>query len=976
VESGDAEPATAADGSGLIIRASSCGLALRGEKTRPADVWETSHRTVLDGSRHTRSVTNDGARPPRTLLGRQRELAALDDLLEEVRSGGSGALLVHGEPGIGKSALLEQLVVSASGFAIAKAAGVEREVDLPYAGLHQLCNSMLDTIAILPNPQGDALRVAFGLDAGETPDRFLVGLAVLNLLSESARTQPLLCVVDDAQWLDDETTQVLAFVARRLGADTVALVIASRERLQEVGDLPELELSGIEFAEARALLDSAIVGHLDEPVRARFLAETRGNPLALLELPQTLTTAEAAAGVIGDTRSIPDRIEEGYRSRLEALPADTRRLLVLAAAEPLGDPLLLLRASAHVGLEIEAADAAQEAGLLEIRERCSFRHPLVRSAVYRLATQQERRDAHAALAEVTDLQLDPDRRAWHRGQATAAPDEDVAAELERTASRAKSRAGLGGAAAFLVRSAQLTPDASVRSERAITAAEALFAAGAADEAGALLQTLDPTQLSELQGARAEQLQARTTLARSGAGDAAGALLKLLAAAEKLGRLDPRAAQAAYLDALAEAWTRTSDLLEPMLDSLSTSAEAGIDKIVVLLFRGYAEMLRDGYPAGTDLLRRAMLSVRDSPGFDQSDDLPVLDYTRAIAKSLWDFESLEALSRRAVRAARESGALLRLPEALAAWVDVKANAGDFAEAAAASAEASAIAEATGLPTSSLQMVFEALQFEDRQALALFDRYEQDGATSPLHIDHARAIVHNAAGRYEAALDAAQRACDNHPLKAFGPPLVELVEAASRIGAIERARTALDLLVDRTRLGGSDWALGLEARSAALVAEDPAAVEDLHIDAIDRLSRARTRVDLARAHLVYGEWLRRQQRRLDAREQLRTAHDLFAGIGIPGFSERARRELEATGETARKRVDSTRADLTVREAQIARLASEGLTNPQIGSQLFLSPRTIEWHLKHIYPKLGISSRRELSSALSRAGGTHDVVRAATL
>jgi DNA-binding CsgD family transcriptional regulator len=914
-------------------------------------------------SRQRRSVGNVRAASPPTLLGRRSELATLDDLLECVRSGGSGSIIVYGEPGIGKSALLERLVASASGFAVSAAAGVEREVDLPYAGLHQLCRPLIDNIDVLPAPQREALEVAFGLESGKTPEGYLVGLAVLSLLSESARAQPLLCLVDDAQWLDVETTRALSFAARRLGADTVGLVIASRERLPDFDDLPILQLGGIELSEARVLLDSVVLGRLDGPVRERFLAETKGNPLAVLELPQSLTPAEAATGIFGDARSISDRIEDGFRARLAALPEQTQQLLLLAAAEPLGDPLLLLHAASQIGLGVEAADAAEEAGLLELRERCSFRHPLVRSAVYRLATPQERREAHAALAEATDPQLDPDRRAWHRGQAGAAPDEDVAVELERTAARAKSRGGLAGAAAFLVRAAQLTPDADTRTERAITAAQALFEAGAFDEVEALLQTLDATRFSELQSARTEQLHARVSLDHEAGGNTAAAVLKLLAAAEQLGRLDPPAAQVAYLEALGSAWLRTPDLLEGILDSLNANAESGPDDVVVLFFRGYSQMLRDGYPAGTELLRTAMLSLRDSPAFDES-ELPILEYAYSIARSLWDFESWEVLTHRCVDNARESGAFMKLPDALATWAEVKTSAGELAEAAAAFAEASAIAEvigATNWPSTS--MSFEALHLEADEALTVFDRRERE-SQSLIHVDHARAVVHNATGRYEAALDAAQRACDRHPLKASGSALVELIEAGSRVGADERARAALELLADRTRLGGTDWGLGLEARSAALVTEDPAAAELLYVEAIDRLSRAGTRTDLARAHLVYGEWLRREQRRIDARKQLRTAHELFAEMGIPEFAERARRELAATGETARKRVDETRANLTTQEAQIARLASEGLTNPQIGAQLFLSPRTVEWHLAHVYPKLGIRSRRELASALRRS------------
>jgi DNA-binding CsgD family transcriptional regulator len=904
-------------------------------------------------------------RARRGIVGRQGEVAALAQLLETARNGGSATLVVHGEPGIGKSTLLNELIGLASGFRIARSEGVQGEVDLPYAGLQQLCRGMLDTLDVLPPPQREALSVAFGgLSSGRAPDRYLVGLAALGLLSETAVTQPLLCVVDDAQWLDAETTQALAFIARRLAADTVVLAVASRERLDDLEGLPELQLDGLAPPDSRALLDSVVTGHLDGPVRERFLAETRGNPLALLELSHALTSAEAATGVLsspGD--SLSRRMEEAFQRRLESLPDDTRRLLVLAAAEPLGDPLLLVRAAAELGLRLDSADAAEEAGLFEIREHCSFRHPLVRSAAYRSAARQQRRQAHAALAAATDARLDPDRRAWHRAQATAVPDEAIAAELEGGAARAKSRGGLAAAGAFLERATQLTPDATTRSERALAAAAVLLEAGSFEAAGVLLHTLDDARLGELSTAQAERLRAELFLAQCTADQETEALVRLLAAAEQLTRLDPAAGNAAHLEALRRALLlATPSALDRVLGALSASPPSESAAIVALLLRGASQMLTEGYPAGTELLRTAMISLRDSPRLDES-GLPLFDWGYSIAKSLWDFDSWEVLADRFVRVARDCGALMMLPRALACQAEADAVGGDLPAAAAARAEAAAVADATRATrwSSVSSMYFEAMFLDETEALARFARGELEGSVTT-HFDHGRAIVHNAAGRYESALEAAQRSCDRHPLKVSPWALVELVEAAVRCGEHAQARAGLTLLTERTQLSGTHWALGLDARSTALVTDDSAGAELLYRRAIEHLTRARTRPDLGRAYLLYGEWLRRQNRRADAREQLRSAHQMFTQMGIPGFAERARRELAATGETVRKRTLDTRVELTPQEAQIARLAAERLTNPEIAAQLFLSHRTVEYHLRKVFVKLGISSRKELGAVMS--------------
>jgi DNA-binding CsgD family transcriptional regulator len=912
-----------------------------------------------------------GTASPHRLVGREHELARLEEPLRVVRDGGSATIVVRGDPGVGKSALLEQLIASASQFQVVRAVGVEGEVDLPYAGLQQLCRSFTDAIDALPEPQRVALRIAFGLASGEPPERYIVGLAVLSLMSENAATQPLLCVVDDAQWLDGATTQALGFIGRRLGADSVGLVIGCREAVSDFGGFPELHVGALSPADARALLDSVLVGHVDEAVRERLLMEAHGNPLALIELPRSLTTADAASGVLPPAQTpLSGRIEESFSLRITALGEQTRQLLLLASAEPAGDPLLLHRAAAQLSLPMDAADAAEDAGLIEIRERTSFRHPLVRSAVYQSATKRERRLAHAALADVTDGLLDPDRKAWHRAQATSAPDEDVAEELERTAARAKSRGGLAAAGAFLERAALLTPSAVRRAERTVVAAEFMYDAGAYDTVEALLRSLDNAQLDERHAARAERLHAEVAWKRRSHGETA---FRLLAAAEKLTRFDPMLAQEAQHDALVAAWFGDSDLFKAVASACSDSVAAESDPIRGLILRGWAHVAAqraDGRDpsAGDRLIRGAALALLEKPQLDES-DLPLLEQTERAFLSYWDFDGWETLWRRGVQVARDRGSYRHLRRSLDRWASVRTVAGDFLAASSASAEAAAIAEAIG---EEWEMSKEptwpaAWQLLESEALALVDLTESRGhrlgVVHPFW-DATRALIHNAAGRYEAALEAAQRACDGTRTRVFFWTLPDLIEAATRCGERDRAHVGMEHLVRIARIVSADWGLGLEARSAALVTDDPLLAEPLYREAIERLDRARVRTDLARAHLVYGEWLRRENRRTDAREQLRAADDLFHAMGTHLFADRVRRELSATGETARKRTDDRRDDLTPQETQIAQLASEGLTNPEIGAKLFLSPRTVEWHLHHVFAKLGIGSRRALRNALGSA------------
>ena len=914
------------------------------------------------------SAGRQANRSARELVGREHELATLGRLLETVQNGGSGTILVQGDPGIGKSALLERLIDSASGFRVVRAVGVEREVDLPYAGLQQLCRPMIDTIDVLASPQRQALQVALGLSSGDAPDRYLVGLAALGLLSEAAATRPLLCVVDDAQWLDRETTQALGFVARRLGEDTVALAIGSREQLDDLEGLPTLHLGGLASADARALLDSVVIGQLDGPVRERFLAETHGNPLALLELPHALTAAEAATGVVRGSSSLSERIEDSFTRRLEPLPADTRKLLVLAAAEPLGDPLLLLRAATELGLGIEAADAAEDAGLLEIRERCSFRHPLVRSAVYRSATPGERRQAHGALAEATDAQLAPDRRAWHRAQATAAPDEDVAAELELTADRARSRGGIAASAAFLERAVELSPEPARRAKRALRAAQAKCEAGSFDDTLDLLAIAEVGPLDDIQRSQALVLHARTAFATGRKSDSRPLLLEAARSAEAT---DLNLARVAYLDALHEAMhdgrLAPEGVAEVSAAILACPTPPGVTTQRDLLLDGLAARITHGYSAGARLLKEALAAFRREPD-PPPEGAHLLFLALRVASDLWDDDAYCALSTRELERARQTGAVVALPTLLEIRCAGHVVRGELEEAASTMDEARALKDATGITTYTYgELMLAAFRGDETEALRLIEhavgRATAHGDGLGLaDADYATAILYNGLGRYGEAMAAVIEAGE-HPYEigAATRAVAELVEAATRIGAGDRAYRALEHLTEISSASGTTWARGVEARSRALQSDGTLA-EELYSAAIEMLSGTRLLPELARSRLVYGEWLRREGRRVDARVQLRTAYEMFVEMGALGFADRAQRELLATGETARKRTDDSRPNLTAQEAHIARLALEGLTNPQIGAQLFLSPRTIEWHLRHIYPKLGISSRRELHTVMS--------------
>jgi DNA-binding CsgD family transcriptional regulator len=902
------------------------------------------------------------------LRGRQRECDALEDLVARVRAGQSGVLVLRGEAGIGKSALLDHSASCASGCRIARVAGNESEMELAFAGLHLVCAPLLDHLDRIPAPQRTAMETAFGLTTGDRPDRFLVGLAALSLLAEAAEEQPLVCLVDDAQWLDQASALTLAFVARRLLAEPVGIVFARREGIgaPRLDGLPEVSIPGLRDAEARAVLREGLHAPLDPAVVDRIVAETHGNPLGLLELPRAMTPEELAGGFgLPSTMSMSGRIEAGFIRRIADLPTPAQRLLLVAAAEPVGDALVVWRAARSLGIPDDAAAPATAEGLLEVGGRVVFRHPLVRSAAYRRATTGERRETHGALAEATDADVNPDRRAWHRALATPGPDDEVAAELEHSAGRAQRRGGLAAAAAFLERSAALTVDPTTRLQRTIAAAGAHLEAGASEAAGALLAAAEAGPLDEFSRALIELIRGYSEVMWGDSRDAANLLLS---AAKRLEGIDvplARSTHHAALDAavIASHLARGTDLLEAAKAARAAPARPGPDHARDLCLDGMAMSVIEGPAAAAPTLRRALSAVRDG---QLSPEDRVRGPGIAVPIMLWDYESYHALAVDHVQTLRDLGALTMLPWGLTSLASVNVFGGNLSTAASLVAEVETVIGATG-SRFALYAAAEVAGWRGHAAEAegvidavIEQALAQGQGMAIKHAQSARATLYNGLAHHDHALIAAKEADRDPPYWASHLTLHELVEAASRTGDRAVATRAVERLSETTQSSGSDWGLGVEARSRALLVTGDTA-EALYREAVERLDRSPVRAEAARAHLLYGEWLRRENRRVDARQHLRTAHDSFVAMGAEAFAERARRELAATGETVRKRTVDTRQELTPQEAQIARLAAEGGTNPEIGAALFLSARTVEWHLRKVYPKLGIASRRELRRAL---------------
>jgi DNA-binding CsgD family transcriptional regulator len=914
------------------------------------------------------SAVGSVARPPGwQLLGRHRERELLDGLLEAAGGGDGGVSVVRGEAGVGKTALLEYAVEVAGAFRVLRTVGVEGEMELPFAALEQLCSPILELNERLPRPQRDALAVAFGLIAGQAPNPFLVGLAVLGLMSEAAKERPLLCVVDDAQWLDHASARALVFVARRLLAEKIALLFAARELGETLTGLPEMQVEGLNARDARTLLESVLPSRLDDPILERLIAEARGNPLALLEMPRGLTPGQLAGG-FGMPTALPlsSQIEENFARRLGDLPRDAQRFLLLAAADPVGDPALVWRAARRLGISESAAEIVQSDGLLALGARVAFRHPLVRSAVYRASAPDERREVHQALAEATDPDADPDRRAWHRAEATSMPDGEVAAELERSAARARARGGFAAEAAFLERATALTPEESRRSERALAAAQAKLQAGAPDDALRLVATAEAGTLSKLEQARASLLRAQISFVSTRSSDAASLLLE---AAERLRELDPELARETYLEALTAAifagrLAGEGASSREVADAARAAPPALKPRALDLLLDGLVALLSDSYATGVPILRQAQLAIEGA--MSEVEQLRWMWWANVASHHLWDDEGWERLSDRHLQLIRETGALGDLVVALGHRGQMHVFAGELASAASlheAIQQATKLTESPAAPYHAVGLV--AMRGREDEARRLIDKAraevtERGEGAGLSFMDWAESVLYNGLARYPEALAAALQVVDRPELAPVNWALPELIEAAVRTGSPELAGKAAQRLTDRTRASGTDWALGIAARSHALLTDDSRA-EDLYVEAIERLSRTRIAVDLARAHLLYGEWLRRQRRRVDARKELRVAHEMFMRFGTEAFAERARIELQATGERTRERTTEAPEQLTPQESHVSRLAAQGHTNREIAAQLFISENTVEYHLRGAFRKLDVKSRTQLANRL---------------
>jgi DNA-binding CsgD family transcriptional regulator len=900
------------------------------------------------------------------LFGRRRECEVLDRALAAARGGHGEAIVMHGEPGVGKSALLEYAIAAAQGFQALRTVGNEAERELPFAALQQLCAPGVASLEQLPEPQRDALRVAFGLTTGAAPDRLLVGLAALSLLSQLAAERPLLCVVDDAQWLDRQSAQACAFVARRSVTEPIAFMFGARGVTDEIRGLPEFIIEGLGESAAMALLRSVLPDRFDARVLERLVAETHGNPLALLELPRGLTPSQLAGGfALPVSVPLAGRIEASFRRRLVRLPAQSRRLLLVAAAEPTGDPVLVWRAAEQLGVDDSAATAVEAEGLLELNTRVVFRHPLVRSAIYRAASPEERRQAHRALAEATDAAVDPDRRAWHRSQATSRPDDEVAADLELSAGRAQARGGFAAAAAFMERSAELTVDRARRAGRALVAAEAKRQAGALDAALVLATVAERGPLDDSQQAQLDLLRAQISFASNRGNDAP---LLLLKTAQRLEPHDATRARETYLDAMTAALfagrlANGCSARDVAKAALAAPRPLGPVRASDLLLDGLARLIAEGPAAGTAVVRQALDAFRGQ-AVGTEERLRWSWLAGRAAAFIWDYDNWDALTARQVQVANDAGALTVLPLTLSTRAGVHLFAGELPVAASLVEQVEAVADATDTRTARYAAVtVAAFHGREHDARQLIDANAQDFASRGEGMgvtvtQWATAALYNGLARYHDAFVAAEQALEDPGELWFSPwATVELIEAASRTGRTVAAASALQRLAEGTSASGTAWADAIEDRSRALLSEG-AVAETRYRHAIDRLAPTALRLDLARTHLLYGEWLRRERRHVDAREQLRIAHGLFTEFGMEGFAERARVELCATGEHTRTRAADTSNDLTPQETQISQLVAQGRTNLEIAAQLFITPSTVEYHLHKVFRKLGVKSRTQLA------------------
>jgi DNA-binding CsgD family transcriptional regulator len=905
------------------------------------------------------------------LVGRDREHSVIEQFLLDLRSGYSRALVLRGEPGIGKTALLDETVGRASGMAVVRLSGVKSEVELAYGALYPLWSRLPEEVVNrLPEPQGLALRAAFGIETAPPPSVFLVGLAILNAFADLAERHSLLVAVDDADWLDQPSAQALSFVARRLQAEGVGLVFAVREMTSELEGLLELPIAGLAPEDARRLLGSVLRVDVEVAILERFIAETEGNPLAVLELSSGLASPDPA-GMFDrrDPRGLWAQLEDSFQRRIQALDADAEMLLLVAATEPSGDSLVFWRALDLLGLSRDAAGALEEAGLLRVGSSVVFRHPLVRSASYHAASADERRAVHRALSEAVNPDADPDRRALHRALAAPGPDENVAVDLERSAQRALKRGGYAAAASFLERALTLTSDSNRRGSRALAAAEAKLAAGELRRCRDLLSIAEKGPLDALGSVQLDVLRARIAFALGRGRDAPALLLK---AAKNLEPLDSSGARDTYLDALRAALFAGRFATDTHLLDVAVAARRVIGPDMPLphdlLLRAFASMIVDGYSAGVPLAQQALAPLRDHEA-PAAADLGALAMGAQLAVTLWNEAAYDELTRRQVRLARETGALEVLPMALTNRAIAHLLAGECAAAVSLVEEIEVISEATGTPLPPYAAVAVAANGPPADAHAVIDASLQaatdrgEGA-AVRWIQLEKAILCNALGRYDDALTAAESAYED-PVLYSTWIVCELIESAARSGRPERAARAVEDLREMASAVRTDWVLGVEARCQALL-DGREIAEDLYLRSIAHLCRTCRPLELARSHLAYGEWLRRRGRRRDARRELRAAREMFDGLGAIAFTDRATRELAATGERVQRRLGlaATCTDLTVRESQIARLAADGLSNREIGQQLFISHRTVGYHLAKVFSKLGVNSRALLGDSLKAA------------
>lgn len=930
------------------------------------------------------------------LLGRAAELEHLRRLTDHAHAGRSGALVISGEAGIGKTALVDQAARAAGAqLHTARIVASESEMQLPYAGMHLLCGHLMGAAAALPGPHRQALEVAFGLREAGAPNPLLVGLAALGLLTRTS-DHGLFCVIDDAQWLDDLSARAVACMARRLGTEGVALVLVMREVDDRFSDLPQLPLGGLPDHDARALVRSALAGPLDQRVLDQLVTESHGNPLALLEFSTAEHLASDGGGLaVGGSAVVPGpraaaafaatpastsltgRIEQRMLADLAALSEQTRLLLLLAAADPTGDPGLLWRAGARLGLGTEERDEARHAGVLMIGARVAFRHPLIRSAVYADATPAQRRAVHAALADSTYAERDPDRVAWHRAHATTGPDETIAAELELSADRARARGGASAAAAFLERAAVLSPEPARRLDRLIAAAEATHESGNPTAAVRLLDSVRGQAQSPRQTALAGHLRARAdyALRRS-----RSAPRELLTAARNLEPYEPELARDAYAAALVAA-VFGGRLGEPGAAAevahavLAATADPAPDRPLDLLLRGQALLIAEGQAAALPTVRQALRAYREQPLGSLA--LHWMWLAGRAAQDIWDADAMRTLAERQVQLARSGGVLTVLPIALNLQMVIRTFDGDLDAAEQICEDIDAILAVTGHPLPLYGRTFIAAyrghveEVVQRAAELRLTAHRQGEGYALTVANMAEALVYNGAGRYQEALASAREELPHsrelgHAMRT----LLELIEAAVRVDEHALAEQALDHLEEViVPAGQSQWAGAFRALAAAQLRPAPEA-EDLYREAIGRFHTVRVPMLRARSQLLYGEMLRRANRRIDARVQLRAAHRTLTECGMTGFADRALRELRASGEALRGRSSGGAAALTDQERNVARLARDGLTNREIGSRLFISAHTAEWHLRKVFVKLGIRSRVELATALgpsvtSRAG-----------